>query len=125
MSVIHDLTTAVSAIERLKKHRADLNNRASAIDKTVNDHYHVIELLPLNAAELSKITKSLRTLLKERREVKEQVIAVSNFLASQVDGVKAPEVSEKNAQQREAKYRNEALLVYEKIFGKKKVHAII
>ena len=85
----------------------------------------MIELLPLNAAELSKITKSLRTLLKERREVKEQVIAVSNFLASQVDGVKAPEVSEKNAQQREAKYRSEALLVYEKIFGKKKVLAIV
>lgn len=123
MSVTHDLSTAVSAIERLKKHRTELNNKVSSIDKLINDHYHVIELIPLNAAELSKVTKSLRNLLQERREAKEQVIAVSNFLASQVDGVKAPEISEKNAQQRETKYRNEALVVYEKIFGKKKVLA--
>lgn len=123
MSVIHDLTTAVSAIERLKKHKADLNNRVSVIDKTVNDHYHVIELLPLNAAELSVVTKNLRALLKDRREAKEQVIAVSNFLSSVAESAKPYETHENNTQKREQKYTEEALNSYFNIFGKKKILA--
>ena len=121
MSVSHDLALAISTIEKLKQQKTELNNRVSTLDKAVNDHYHVIELLPLNASELSTITKNLKRLLKERRQVKEQVIAVSNFLASQVDGVKDAATIAGNIKQREEKYRAEALLVYEGIFGKKKI----
>lgn len=121
MTALHDLSTAISAIDRLKKHKNDLNAKVSNLDRQVNDHYHVIELLPLNASELSTITKNLRLLLKERREVKEQVIAVSNFLSSVVETAKPSEIHSENAQKREQKYTQEALASYEKIFGKKKV----
>jgi ferritin len=121
MSVSHDLALAISTIEKLKKQKTELNNRVSTLDKAVNDYYHVIELLPLNASELSTITKKLKCILKERRQVKEQVIAVSNFLSSQVEGVKDASTIAGNIKQREEKYRAEALLVYESIFGKKKI----
>ncbi len=121
MTALHDLSTAVSAIDRLKKHKNDLNAKISNLDRQVNDHYHVIELLPLNASELSTVTKNLRLLLKERREVKEQVIAVSNFLSSVVETAKPSEIHDLNAQKREQKYTQEALASYEKIFGRKKI----
>ena len=121
MTALHDLSTAISAIDRLKKHKNDLNAKVSNLDRQVNDHYHVIELLPLNASELSTVTKNLRLLLKERREIKEQVIAVSNFLSSVVETAKPSEIHSENAQKREQKYTQEALASYEKIFGKKKV----
>ena len=121
MTALHDLSAAISAIDRLKKHKTDLNAKVSNLDRQVNDHYHVIELLPLNASELSAVTKNLRNLLKERREIKEQVIAVSNFLSSVVENTKPSEIVDANAQKREQKYTQEALASYEKIFGKKKV----
>lgn len=121
MTALHDLSTAISAIDRLKKHKNDLNAKVSNLDRQVNDHYHVIELLPLNASELSTVTKNLRSLLKERREIKEQVIAVSNFLSSVVETAKPSEIHNENAQKREQKYTQEALASYEKIFGKKKI----
>ena len=121
MTALHDLSTAISAIDRLKKHKNDLNAKVSNLDRQVNDHYHVIELLPLNASELSIVTKNLRLLLKERREIKEQVIAVSNFLSSVVETAKPSEIHSENALKREQKYTQEALASYEKIFGKKKV----
>ena len=121
MTALHDLSMAFSAIDRLKKHKNDLNAKISNLDRQVNDHYHVIELLPLNASELSTVTKNLRLLLKERREVKEQVIAVSNFLSSVVETAKPSEIHDLNAQKREQKYTQEALASYEKIFGKKKI----
>ena len=121
MTALHDLSMAVSAIDRLKKHKNDLNAKISNLDRQVNDHYHVIELLPLNASELSTVTKNLRLLLKERREVKEQVIAVSNFLSSVAETAKPSEIHDLNAQKREQKYTQEALASYEKIFGRKKI----
>lgn len=121
MTALHDLSTAMAAIERLKKHKGSLNAKVGELDRQVNDHYHVIELLPLNASELSKVTKNLRSLLKERRDVKEQVIAVSNFLSSVVETAKPCEIHDENASKREQKYTQEALASYEKIFGTKKV----
>lgn len=120
MTVSADLNNAVAAINKLKTHKGVLNTRVGALDKQVNDHYHVIELLDLSASELSKVTKSLKALLRERREVKEHVIAVSNFLAATADNAKPAEVSEKNAKTREQKYVTEALQSYQKIFGKAK-----
>ena len=123
MSAMHDLSVALSAIDKLKKHKNDLNSLVSSLDRKVNDHYHVIELLPLNAAELSVVTKNLRSLLKDRREAKEQVIAVSNFLSSVAETAKPHETHENNTQKREQKYTKEALNSYFNIFGKKKIIA--
>ena len=120
MTAIQDLSFAISSIEKLKKHKIDLNNKLGDLDRQVNDHYHIIELIPLNASELSTVTKNLRALLKTRRELKEKVIAVSNFLSSIVEKTKSLDIYELNAQNREKKYLEEALVSYEKTFGKKK-----
>lgn len=120
MTIHNDLTAALDAINKLKTQKGILNARVGTLDKQVNDHYHVIELLDLSASELSKVMKSLKSLLRERREVKEQVIAVSNFLSASAENIKPVEVSQKNAKAREQKYVTEALQSYEKIFGKTK-----
>ena len=114
MNEFKELSSALALIDKIKIQRSELNSHMSSLDKQINDHYHVIELLELNAAELSKITKSLRHLLKKRREAKEQVIAISNFLSSTVETAKPVETSQENAEKRETKYRHEALLAYEK-----------
>lgn len=120
MTVYSDLKNTIDAIAKIKTHKVALNIRVGDLDRQVNDHYHVIELLDLSASELSRVTKSLKALLRERREIKEQVIAVSNFLSSTAESTKPPEITRKNAKQREDKYVAEALQSYEKIFGKPK-----
>lgn len=121
MSFEQDLSTALEAIERLKNQKNELNKLVGTLDRKVNDLYHVIELLPLSASELAKVTKTLREVLQQRREAKENIIAVSNFLTTTVEKVKPKEVQDKNAELREDKYRQESLAVFESIFGRKKV----
>ena len=47
----------------------DLNN----IDALVTDLYHMIECLNLDAVQLMRVTKKLKEVLKQRREIKEDV----------------------------------------------------
>ena len=112
-----DLSIVHEAINRIKSDRDRINNEVSKIDKEVNDHYHVLELLELNGAEMVKIASSLRKLLRKRRTLKEQQIMLTNFLSSNVESAKDPKLSAVNAVDREQKYRGEALKSYERIFG--------
>ena len=112
-----DLSIVHEAINRIKSDRDRINNEVSKIDKEVNDHYHVLELLELNGAEMVKIASSLRKLLRKRRTLKEQQIMLTNFLSSNVESAKDPKLSVVNAVDREQKYRGEALKSYERIFG--------
>ena len=116
----NDLVLAHEAITRVKVERDKINSEVSRIDKEVNDHYHVLELLELNGAEMVKIASSLKKLLRQRRKLKEQQIAFSNFLSATVESAKSPAVSTQNGADRKSKYTAEALSSYEKIFGKKK-----
>ena len=61
---------AHEAITRVKVERDKINSEVSRIDKEVNDHYHVLELLELNGAEMVKIASSLKKLLRQRRKLK-------------------------------------------------------
>ena len=119
-----DIVIVYEAIARIKIERDKINNEVSRIDKEVNDHYHVLELLELNGAEMVKIASSLRGLLKQRRALKEQQILLSNFLSANVESAKDPKLSAQNAAEREAKYTSEALRSYEKILGVKKKIAV-
>lgn len=116
----NDLVLAHEAITRVKVERDRINSEVSRIDKEVNDHYHVLELLELNGAEMVKIASSLKKLLRQRRKLKEQQIAFSNFLSATVESAKSPAVTAQNGADRKSKYTAEALSSYEKIFGKKK-----
>ncbi len=123
MEATSDLALVHTAINRIKGERDKINSEVSRIDKEVNDHYHVLELLELNAAEMVKIASSLRKLLKQRRNLKEQQILFTNFLSSNVETAKDPKLASQNAAERETKYTTEALRSYERIFGKKKIIA--
>ncbi len=41
-----------------------------ALNKEISDYLHILELVPLKASEIAKVTAKLRTTLKERRELK-------------------------------------------------------
>ena len=120
MEIPSDITLVHSAVSRIKSERDKINNEVSSIDKEINDHYHVLELLELNGAEMVKIASSLKKLLRQRRKLKEQQIAFSNFLSATVESVKSPAITAQNGADRKSKYTTEALSSYEKIFGKKK-----
>lgn len=48
----------------------DQGDRASKLNKEISDYIHILELVPLKASEIAKVTAKLRTSLKERRELK-------------------------------------------------------
>lgn len=118
MEIPSDITLVHSAIGRIKSERDKINTEVSSIDKEINDHYHVLELLELNGAEMVKIASSLRKILRKRRTLKEQQIMLTNFLSSNVESAKDPKVSETNAHDRLNKYRSEAMASYARILGK-------
>lgn len=41
-----------------------------SLNKEISDYLHILELLPLKASEITKVTAKLRAALKERRELK-------------------------------------------------------
>ena len=41
-----------------------------ALNKEISDYLHILELVPLKASEIAKVTAKLRVVLKERRELK-------------------------------------------------------
>lgn len=41
-----------------------------SLNKEISDYLHILELVPLKASEITKVTAKLRKSLKERRELK-------------------------------------------------------
>lgn len=120
MTLLNDVSTAVGQINKLKSHRDSINSQVSNVDRDINDHYHVLELVDLDAVEIMKVTSSLRKLLKLRRKLKEDQILVNNFLSSSVDSAKSPATHSQNAEDREKKYIREAYQSFSRITGKNK-----
>lgn len=48
----------------------DQGAKTLALNKEISDYIHILELVPLKASEIAKVTAKLRTALKERRELK-------------------------------------------------------
>ena len=48
----------------------DQGAKTLALNKEISDYLHILELVPLKASEITKVTAKLRTALKERRELK-------------------------------------------------------
>lgn len=121
MTAMVELENVINTINRLKTQKGILISQTSKLDKQVNDIYHMIEYIPLSASELAKVTKQLREILKTRRETKEKAIAISNFLSAKVEDIKPIDVVNKNAGDRESRYKIEASQSYFEMFGKRKV----
>ena len=112
------VTTLQNVSKNLSEQRSKLGTELSNLDAQVNHIYHVIELLPLNAAEMSKITKKLKELLVLRRSVKEDINTVTQMMENKVGVIHT--VKNKSLE-RKKQYTAEALSSYNRIFGKKKV----
>ena len=48
----------------------DQGDRASKLNKEISDYIHILELVPLKASDIARVTAKLRTALKDRRELK-------------------------------------------------------
>lgn len=48
----------------------DQGAKTIALNKEISDYLHILELVPLKASEITKVTAKLRKSLKERRELK-------------------------------------------------------
>ena len=100
-----------AVVAKLQQHLKDLESQKSNTEIAINDITHVIEYLNLPADKMAMIVKSLKTLLVQRRNLKEQVILLNNVLSYKKDPA-----TELNASVvRQSKYLKEAEAAYQKI----------
>jgi hypothetical protein len=93
----------------------------SAVDSKVSDCYHILEIITLNAAQAARVTKELRSLLKQRREAKEKMILIETVLANKFENTQLKDTITKKSEERASKYAGEAKQAYVRIFGKSAV----
>lgn len=108
----------VSSINELSDERKRLLKLNSKIDIQINNCYHIIELLPLNAIQLMKVTRKIKKFLQERRDIKESINLI-NTLLDKVQKIKSNEEFFIKAESRKVRYINEAREEYEKLMDEK------
>lgn len=100
-------------INEFKQLNEDADKNISALDAKINDLYHIIEYLPLNAVELSKVMKVLRESLNARREWKDcranATSSLSKLSSSDLSHYKS---RTKITDERNEKYYKESLVSY-------------
>lgn len=117
-NVIADVQKLHESIDKLKEDLKNLNKESSDLDRHINNFYHIVELVNLDACELSQLVSKLKGVLKRRREVKEMVICLQSVLAGNTSDLKKIEAFKINAEERNKKYKKEALLSYSQLTGK-------
>lgn len=114
-----DLVSRLDAlIKEFHDFSAESVKNLSELDTKINDLYHIIEYVPLDAVKASKVLKELKKSLNERRRWKD---CNANLSASlhKLNGVD-PSIYEKRVavtEERNAKYLQESLESYQKHFG--------
>ena len=90
------------------------------VESEISDCYHILELLPLNGGQRSKVTAKLIKLLKQRRDLKPIMEYYSDTLnGASVNSKKynsSTTVLERH-QQSINRYTNEAKRAYQKLFN--------
>jgi len=75
-----------SAHTALSKTRDEFRLQLKDADKDLSHHYHVLEMVTMDASQLAKVTKSLRAVLNKRRELKEAMSLFDSALAGELFG---------------------------------------
>lgn len=101
---------------QLKAEQAKALSEQSTIDKSINDFYHMLEYLPLNACQLSKVAKQLKLALQARRALKEMINVNQVVLQGSVEKLKTREEIMQRTADRDATYRAEAKAAFNKFF---------
>ena len=73
LSVSKEITDLVSGFQILKSRRKE-------IESNIIDYLHWLELLGMNAVEISKVTKALKIAYRERRKIKEEIHMTELFI---------------------------------------------
>lgn len=69
-------------IEQVQKRLVILKNQLSVLDQKREDILHYIEGVNCNAVTLAKLTKALKVVQRQRREVKSEMAACHSILSS-------------------------------------------
>ena len=118
MQILDEINTllqeAATAQARLTEIRDKIISYHPALQKIqehthvkVNDYYHIIELADANAVTLIKATTGLRSVLRQRRDVKEAFIVIQMLKDRGKVSYDAKDILERSAE-RVARYKQEA-----------------
>ena len=110
------MSVAFNAANDVRKLKAETARNMSRYDNIISDCYHILELMTLNAVQLSKVTKELRNNLRLRREAKEQMILIETVLANKFENIQLTMTNKSEV--RAAKYTNEAKQAYARLSNK-------
>lgn len=97
----------------------DQGDRASKLNKEISDYIHILELVPLKASEIARITAKLRVALKERRELKisADLNCIINNPTAKAFTIPTAESLLQTYTNKRAKYVEEAIESYNKHFS--------
>ena len=103
---VNELKRVLKEVERDEK---ELNNNLSNFDKEITDILHQIEFGGYNASQGAVLTKSLREVLRKRREVKDRNILVNKMRDKIGSAIKSAEDTNKYLERRTYKPRTDIL----------------
>lgn len=103
---VSELKKVLKEVERDKE---ELNNNLSNFDKEITDILHQIEFGGYNASQGAVLTKSLREVLRKRREVKDRNILVNKMRDKISSAIKSAEDTNKYLERRAYKPRTDVL----------------
>lgn len=112
------ITQLADIAEQVRSEYQSLKTKQSNNDHEINDLYHIIELLNINAAQTSKVTKLLKAALRLRRELKEQQSACQMAMQGTIEKIPLSVEFSRRRSVREAQYRGEALVAFDRLFPK-------
>ena len=101
---VSELKRVLKEVERDEK---ELNNNLSNFDKEITDILHQIEFGGYNASQGAILTKSLREVLRKRREVKDRNILVNKMRGKISSAIKSAEDTNKYLERRTYKPRTD------------------
>lgn len=80
MSTIGSAKAAINAeVRKLLVYRKELLDKLSFLDCETSDILHMLENGGINAVEISKITKKLSNIRRERRKIKNQIAQIDSI----------------------------------------------
>lgn len=107
----------ITAFSGLVETRKVLLAKESVVDKEISHHYHVLEMITMPAPQISKVMKSLRTLLRDRRDVKESLALLNSALDGQENLVARISTLAVRRTKAVEGYRSEAVESFNRIMG--------
>ena len=108
----------LKSTEHFKLEMKNLKDKVSANDKEINNLYHMLEVLKLNAVYIAKISKKLSAALKLRRTLKEDLNICQVIVNSVVEKTLPLEEFERRTEERAVKYAEEAQNHFDEMFKK-------